>query len=80
MKDYRMNEDGLLIRPAVKINERSDAQKDAAHRNDGDCLPPNEAVSQTSFNNQDLLCQEKNENQNQVASLWENLKPASNWL
>uniref|UniRef100_A0A8B9DRQ3 Exonuclease 3'-5' domain containing 1 n=1 Tax=Anser cygnoides TaxID=8845 RepID=A0A8B9DRQ3_ANSCY len=80
VKDYRMNEDGLLIRPAVKINERSDAQKDAAHRNDGDCLPPNEAVSQTSFNNQDLLCQEKNENQNQVASLWENLKPASNWL
>uniref|UniRef100_A0A8B9CD93 Exonuclease 3'-5' domain containing 1 n=1 Tax=Anser brachyrhynchus TaxID=132585 RepID=A0A8B9CD93_9AVES len=80
VKDYRMNEDGLLIRPAVKINERSDAQKDAAHRDDGDCLPPNEAVSQTSFNNQDLLCQEKNENQNQVASLWENLKPASNWL
>ncbi|XP_035183282.1 piRNA biogenesis protein EXD1 isoform X1 [Oxyura jamaicensis] len=80
VKDYRMNEDGLLIRPAMKINERNDPQKDAAHRDDGDCLPANEAVSQTSFNNQDLLCQEKHENQNQVASLWEKLKPASNWL
>ncbi|KAM9190249.1 piRNA biogenesis protein EXD1 [Mergus octosetaceus] len=78
VKDYRMNEDGLLIRPARKINEKNDPQKDGVHRDDRDCLPPSEAVSRTSFNNQDLLCQEKHENQNQVARLWENLKPTSN--
>ncbi|XP_027313910.1 piRNA biogenesis protein EXD1 isoform X1 [Anas platyrhynchos] len=57
VKDYRMNEDGLLIRPAMKINEKNGPQKDGAHRDDRDCLPPNEAVPRTSFNNQDLLCQ-----------------------
>uniref|UniRef100_A0A8B9QNL5 Exonuclease 3'-5' domain containing 1 n=1 Tax=Anas platyrhynchos TaxID=8839 RepID=A0A8B9QNL5_ANAPL len=78
VKDYRMNEDGLLIRPAMKINEKNSPQKDGAHRDDRDCLPSNEAVPRTSFNNQDLLCQEKHENQNQVARLWESLKPTSN--
>ncbi|NXU24066.1 EXD1 protein, partial [Thalassarche chlororhynchos] len=54
IKDYRMNEDGLLIRPAIELKERSDPQKDGNYRDDGDCFPTNKAVSHiTSFYNQD---------------------------
>ncbi|KAM7110319.1 piRNA biogenesis protein EXD1 [Ciconia maguari] len=81
IKDYRMNEDGLLIRPAMQLEERNDPQKDGNYRDDEDCFPTNKAVSQiTSFYNQDVLCQEKLENQNQVINLWRNLKPSSSWL
>ncbi|KAM6392454.1 piRNA biogenesis protein EXD1 isoform 1-T1 [Pluvialis apricaria] len=78
IKDYRMNEDGLLIRPAMELKERNDPQKDGNCRDDGDCCPTDKAMSQiTSFYNQDVLCQE---NQNQVVNLWKNLKPTSSWL
>ncbi|KAM6068124.1 piRNA biogenesis protein EXD1 isoform 2-T2 [Theristicus caerulescens] len=81
IKDYRMNEDGLLIRPAMESKERNDAQKDGNYRDDRDCFPTNKAVSQiTSLYNQDVRCQEKLENQNQVVNLWKNLKPTSSWL
>jgi len=81
MKNYRMNEDGLLIRPAMELKERKDPQKDGNYRDDGDCFPTNKVVSQiTSFYNQDVLCQEKLENQNQVINLWKNLKLTSSWL
>ncbi|XP_059675906.1 piRNA biogenesis protein EXD1 [Gavia stellata] len=74
IKDYKMNEDGLLIRPAMELKERNDLQKDRNYRGDGDRLPTDKAVSQiTSFYNQDVLCQEKLENQNQVVNLWKNL-------
>ncbi|KAM6133586.1 piRNA biogenesis protein EXD1 [Phoenicopterus ruber ruber] len=80
IKDYRMNEDGLLIRPAMELKE-NDPQKDGNYRDDRDCLPTNKAVSQiTSLYNQDVLCQEKLENQNEVVNLWKNLKPTSSWL
>ncbi|XP_075568341.1 piRNA biogenesis protein EXD1 [Pelecanus crispus] len=39
IKDYRMNEDGLLIRPAMELKERSDPQKDGNYGDDGDCFP-----------------------------------------
>ncbi|KAM6254958.1 piRNA biogenesis protein EXD1 isoform 2-T4 [Spheniscus humboldti] len=81
IKDYKMNEDGLLIRPAMELKERNDPQKDGNYRDDGDCFPKSKVVSQiTSFYNQDVLCQEKLENQNQVVNLWKNLKPTSSWL
>lgn len=81
IKDYRMNEDGLLIRPAMELKEGNDPQKDGNYRDDGDCFPTNKAVSQiTSFYNQDVLCQEKLENQNEVVNLWKNLKLTSSWL
>lgn len=76
-----MNEDGLLIRPAMELKEINDPQKDGNYRGDEDCFPTNKAMSQiTSFYNQDVLCQEKLENQNQVINLWKNLKPTSGWL
>ncbi|XP_068253452.1 piRNA biogenesis protein EXD1 [Nyctibius grandis] len=78
IRDYRMNEDGLLIRPVVELKERNDPQKDGNYRDDGDCFPTNKAVSQiTSFYSQDVPCQEKLENQNQVVNLWKNLKLTS---
>ncbi|XP_035751624.1 piRNA biogenesis protein EXD1 isoform X2 [Egretta garzetta] len=81
IKDYRMNEDGLLIRPAMELKKRSNPQKDGNYRDDGDCFPTNKEVSQiASFYNQDVLCQEKHENKNQVVNLWQNLKPTSGWL
>ncbi|XP_075008262.1 piRNA biogenesis protein EXD1 isoform X2 [Calonectris borealis] len=81
IKDYRMNEDGLLIRPAVELKEINDPQKDGNYSGDGDCFPTNKAMSQiTTFYNQGVLCQEKLENQNQVINLWKNLKPTSGWL
>ncbi|KAM9653799.1 piRNA biogenesis protein EXD1 isoform 2-T2 [Morphnus guianensis] len=81
IKDYRMNEDGLLIRPAMEFKERNDPRKGGNYRDDGDRFPTNKAVSQiTSFYNQDVLCQEKLENQNEVVNLWKNLKLTSSWL
>ncbi|XP_076200726.1 piRNA biogenesis protein EXD1 isoform X1 [Aptenodytes patagonicus] len=78
IKNYKMNEDGLLIRPAMELKERNDPQKDGNYRDDGDCFRKSKVVSQiTSFYNQDVLCQEKLENQNQVVNLWKNLKPTS---
>ncbi|XP_009472159.1 PREDICTED: exonuclease 3'-5' domain-containing protein 1 [Nipponia nippon] len=80
IKDYRLNEDGLLIRPAMESKERNDPQKDGDYRDDRDCFPTIKAVSQiTSLYNQDVRCQEKLENQNQVVNLWKNLKPTSGW-
>ncbi|XP_054684943.1 piRNA biogenesis protein EXD1 isoform X2 [Grus americana] len=81
IKDYRMNEDGLLIRPVVELKERNDPHKDGNYRDDENCFSTNKAVSQiTSLYNQDVLCREKVENQNQVVNLWKNLKPTSSWL
>ncbi|XP_074680235.1 piRNA biogenesis protein EXD1 isoform X1 [Strix aluco] len=81
IKDYRMNEDGLLIRPAMEFKARNDPQKDGSYRDDRDCLPTNKAVSQmTAFYNQDVVRQEKFENQNQMLNLWKNLIPTSSWL
>ncbi|OXB82276.1 UNVERIFIED_CONTAM: hypothetical protein H355_007973 [Colinus virginianus] len=40
VKDYRINEDGLLIRPVIELNERN-PQKGETHRDDRDYLPPN---------------------------------------
>lgn len=34
-----MNEDGLLIRPAMVLKEVSYTQKDGNYRDDGDCFP-----------------------------------------
>ncbi|XP_074440679.1 piRNA biogenesis protein EXD1 isoform X1 [Larus michahellis] len=63
IKDYRMNEDGLLIRPAMELKERNDPQKDGNYRDDRDCFPTDKAVFQiTSFYNEDIHGQE---NQNQ---------------
>ncbi|OXB61157.1 hypothetical protein ASZ78_008441 [Callipepla squamata] len=39
VKDYRINEDGLLIRPVIELNERI-PQKGETHRDDRDYLPP----------------------------------------
>lgn len=39
VKEYRINEDGLLIRPVVELNDRN-PQKDETLWNDRDCLPP----------------------------------------
>ncbi|KAM6075102.1 piRNA biogenesis protein EXD1 isoform 3-T4 [Chlamydotis macqueenii] len=81
IKDYGINEDGLLIRPALELKERNNPQKDGNYRDNGDCFPTDKAVSEiTSFYNQDVLCQEKLENKNQVINLWKNLKPTSSWL
>ncbi|XP_032845909.2 piRNA biogenesis protein EXD1 [Tyto alba] len=81
VKDYGMNEDGLLIRPAMELRERNDPQKNGNYKGDRDCLPTNKVVSEmTSFYNQDVVCQEKLENQNQVVDLWKNLRPTSSWL
>ncbi|XP_071600828.1 piRNA biogenesis protein EXD1 isoform X4 [Heliangelus exortis] len=67
IKEYRMNEDGLLIRPLLELKEKSDPQKDGNCRDDSDGFPTNKAVAQvTSFCIEDLLPQEKLENQNQV--------------
>ncbi|XP_064318430.1 piRNA biogenesis protein EXD1 [Phalacrocorax carbo] len=80
IKDYRMDNDGLLTRPAVELRERNDPQKDGNYRDDRDCFPTNKVVSQiTSFCSRDVLCQEKLENQNQVVNLWKNLKLSSGW-
>ncbi|KAK2532321.1 Exd1 [Columba guinea] len=60
IKEYRMNEDGLLIRPAVELKERDDLQKDGNYRDDGDCFPTNKVVSQiTPFFNEGLLLSRK---------------------
>ncbi|KAM9290029.1 piRNA biogenesis protein EXD1 isoform 2-T2 [Cariama cristata] len=54
IKDYKMNEDGLLIRPTMELKERSNPQKDGNYRDDEDCFPTNKALPQTtSFYNQD---------------------------
>ncbi|KAM6335851.1 LOW QUALITY PROTEIN: piRNA biogenesis protein EXD1 [Podargus strigoides] len=80
IKDYGMNEDGLLIRPAMEL-ERNDPQKDRNHRDEGDHSPTSKAVSQmTSFYSQDVLSQQKLEKENQVVNLWKTLKPTSGWL
>lgn len=60
IKEYRMNEDGLLIRPAMELKERDDLQKDGNYRDDGDCFPTNKVVSQiTPFFNEGLLLSRK---------------------
>ncbi|XP_065491975.1 piRNA biogenesis protein EXD1 isoform X4 [Caloenas nicobarica] len=70
IKEYRMNEDGLLIRPAMELKERDDPHKNGNYRDDGDWFPTNKVVSQiTSFFNEGVLCPEKLENQNQVVNL-----------
>ncbi|XP_074961692.1 piRNA biogenesis protein EXD1 [Phalacrocorax aristotelis] len=80
IKDYRMDNDGLLTRPAVELRERNDPQKDGNYRDDRDCFPTDKVVSQiTSFCSRDVLCQEKLENQNQVVNQWKNLKLSSGW-
>ncbi|KAM6444468.1 piRNA biogenesis protein EXD1 [Rhynochetos jubatus] len=79
IRDYRMNEDGLLIRPEMELKERNHPQKDENYRDDGDCFPTNKVVPPIrSFYNLDVRCQEKPENQNQVVNLWKNLKLTSN--
>ncbi|KAM6358591.1 piRNA biogenesis protein EXD1 isoform 3-T7 [Alca torda] len=63
IKDYRMNEDGLLIRPAMELQDRNDPQKDGSYSDDRDSFPTDKAAFQiTSFYNEDVHCQE---NQNQ---------------
>ncbi|XP_062432181.1 piRNA biogenesis protein EXD1 isoform X2 [Rhea pennata] len=80
VEDYKMNENGLLIRPAMELKKK-DAQKDRNHRDDRDYLPTNEESPQiTSFYSQGPFCQQQQENQNQEVNLWENLEPTSNWL
>ncbi|XP_030337473.1 piRNA biogenesis protein EXD1 isoform X2 [Strigops habroptila] len=61
MKNYRMNKDGLLIRPTpMEFKKRNDPQEDGNYRDDLDHSPTNKAVSHlTSFYNRDVLCQEK---------------------
>lgn len=60
IKEYRMNEDGLLIRPAVELKEGDDLQKDGNYGDDGDCFPTNKVVSQiTPFFNEGLLLSRK---------------------
>ncbi|PKU28987.1 exonuclease 3 -5 domain-containing protein 1 [Limosa lapponica baueri] len=55
IRDYRMNEDGLLIRPAMELKERNDPHKDGNYRDDGECSPTDKAVSQiTSFYNWEI--------------------------
>lgn len=39
VKEYRISEDGLLIRPVIELNERN-PQKDETHWDDRVCLPP----------------------------------------
>ncbi|XP_009987003.1 PREDICTED: exonuclease 3'-5' domain-containing protein 1, partial [Tauraco erythrolophus] len=46
IKDYRMNGDGLLIRPVMELKERNHPQKDGNYRDDDDgedCFPTNKA-------------------------------------
>ncbi|XP_065696212.1 piRNA biogenesis protein EXD1 isoform X2 [Patagioenas fasciata] len=60
IKEYRMNEDGLLIRPAMELKERDDPQKDGNYRDDGDCFPTNKVVSHiTPFFNEGVLLSRK---------------------
>lgn len=61
MKNYRMNKDGLLIRPTpMEFKKRNDPQEDGNYRDDLDHSPTNKAMSHlTSYHNRDVLCQEK---------------------
>ncbi|XP_025889235.1 piRNA biogenesis protein EXD1 isoform X1 [Nothoprocta perdicaria] len=65
MEDYKINENGLLIRPAMKLKEKKDMQKDGSHREVGDYLLTNrEPCQTTSYYDPDQFCQGKHENQN----------------
>ncbi|XP_010019967.1 PREDICTED: exonuclease 3'-5' domain-containing protein 1 [Nestor notabilis] len=61
MKNYRMNKDGLLIRPTpMEFKKRNDPREDGNYRDDLDHSPTNKAMSHlTSYHNRDVLCQEK---------------------
>ncbi|KAM6273492.1 LOW QUALITY PROTEIN: piRNA biogenesis protein EXD1 [Porphyrio hochstetteri] len=79
IKDYRMNEEGLLIRTVTELKE-SDPQKDGNQRDDGNHFPTAKAVPQiASLYNQDALCQEKVKSK-LVLNLWKHLKANSGWL
>ncbi|XP_074005608.1 piRNA biogenesis protein EXD1 [Numenius arquata] len=55
VKDYKMNKDGLLIRPAMELKERNDPYKDGNYRDDGERFPTDKAVPQiTSFHNWEI--------------------------
>ncbi|KAM9013095.1 piRNA biogenesis protein EXD1 isoform 1-T1 [Ara ararauna] len=61
IRNYKMNKDGLLIRPTpMEFEKRNNPQEEGNYRNDLDHSPTNKAVSHlASFYNQGVLCQEK---------------------
>ncbi|KAM8807805.1 piRNA biogenesis protein EXD1 [Eudromia elegans] len=65
MEDYKINENGLLIRPAMILEEKKDVQKDGSHREDRGYLLTNREPSQTTSSyNPERFFQGKHENQN----------------
>uniref|UniRef100_A0A8B9IRQ9 Exonuclease 3'-5' domain containing 1 n=1 Tax=Amazona collaria TaxID=241587 RepID=A0A8B9IRQ9_9PSIT len=61
VRNYKMNKDGLLIRPTpMEFKKRNDPQEDGNYGDDVDHSPTNKVVSHlASFYNRDVLCQEK---------------------
>ncbi|KQK85191.1 exonuclease 3'-5' domain-containing protein 1 [Amazona aestiva] len=61
IRNYKMNKDGLLIRPTpMEFKKRNDPQEDGNYGDDVDHSPTNKVVSHlASFYNRDVLCQEK---------------------
>ncbi|KAM3669944.1 LOW QUALITY PROTEIN: piRNA biogenesis protein EXD1 [Ammospiza maritima maritima] len=87
IEDCRMNEDGLLIQPAVEFNRGKQSTEDRNYRNDGDCFPTKKKKRQKSRVSKHILQQSRMyfvkaelENQIHVVNLWEDLKLTSSRL
>ncbi|KAM7019744.1 LOW QUALITY PROTEIN: piRNA biogenesis protein EXD1 [Passerculus sandwichensis] len=85
IEDYRMNEDGLLIQPAVEFNRGKQSTEDRNYRDDGDCFPTKKKAKKQGLKThpstiKDVLCQSRLENQIHVVNLWEDLKLTSSRL
>ncbi|XP_054018122.1 LOW QUALITY PROTEIN: piRNA biogenesis protein EXD1 [Dryobates pubescens] len=69
IKDYRMNEEGLLIRAAMELKERNDVWEDRDYRDDRDCFLTNKVVTQMpSVSSQDFFTYGKGNVQNARSS------------
>ncbi|XP_059578963.1 piRNA biogenesis protein EXD1 isoform X2 [Alligator mississippiensis] len=72
VKEYRVNEEGLLIRPALEFKGKKAAEKEANHGEDNSHVLPSETLQKTSFHMKDPPCQETDNEEAQEENFWEN--------
>ncbi|XP_019407038.1 PREDICTED: piRNA biogenesis protein EXD1 isoform X5 [Crocodylus porosus] len=71
VKEYRVNEEGLLIRPTLEFKGKKVAENKANHGEDNSRILPSETLQKTSFHMKDPPCQETY-NEEAQENFWEN--------
>ncbi|XP_006024662.1 piRNA biogenesis protein EXD1 isoform X4 [Alligator sinensis] len=72
VKEYRVNEEGLLIRPTLEFKGKKAAEKEANHGEDNSHVLSSETLQKTSFHMKDPPCQETDNEEAQEENFWEN--------